>query len=131
MSPHIFHYDPPSLADDGDELSIQVRLQARLKLVAPTIRFVATPNAGKRSFGAAARAKREGMSAGFPDANIMWPGGIAFVEIKQKRGSLSPAQIDWLNWLHKAGFPCGCFRSVDRIIDFLRAAGAPIMERAA
>lgn len=129
MSPYIFPYDPPALADDGDELSIQVRLRNRLKLVAPQVRFVATPNAGKRSFGAAGRAKQEGMSAGFPDANVLWPGGIAFLEIKQKRGSLSPAQVDWLNWLHKAGFPCGCFRSVDRMIDFLRAKGAPIMEQ--
>lgn len=131
MSSYIFPYDMPAMADNGDELSIQVRLRARLKLVAPRVRFVATPNAGKRTFGAAARAKQEGMSAGFPDANVIWPGGIAFLEIKQKRGSLSPAQIDWLNWLHNAGFHCGCFRSVDRMIDFLRAAGAPIMERAA
>lgn len=117
------------MADEGDELSIQVRLRNRLKLVAPKVRLVATPNAGKRTAWAAQKAKREGMSPGFPDANILWPGAIAFIEIKPRTGTLSPDQIDWLNWLFKAGFPCGCFRSVDRMINFLRDAGAPIMEQ--
>lgn len=126
-----FPYDPPAAADDGDELSIQTRLRQRLRMTAPGLRFVATPNAGKRTFAAAARAKQEGMSAGFPDVSVIWPGGIAFIELKQRKGSLKPEQIDWLNFLHNAGHPCGCFRSVDSVIAFLRSAGAPIMERAA
>lgn len=132
---YLFHHDPRAVADDGDELSIQVRLRSRLRILAPTVRLVATPNAGKRTAWAAIKAKSEGLSKGFPDLNCLWSNGvgdaavpgIAFLELKDRNGSLSPEQTDWLNWLHQAGFPCGCFRSVDTACDFLRRHGAPFM----
>jgi hypothetical protein len=128
---YAFHYDPPAVADEGSEFEIQVRLRNRVKMVAPRIRLVATPNGGKRSQWEAMRAKAEGMSAGFVDLQAIWPGGIAFLEMKARSGTLSEAQIDWLNWLHNAGFPCGCFRSVESAVEFLRRAGAPVWEQAA
>ena len=136
---YLFHHDPRSVADDGDELSIQVRLKARLRMLTPGIRFVATPNAGKRTAWAAMKAKAEGMAAGWPDVTILWHNGIcetavpgiAFLELKARDGALSVPQIDTLNWLHKAGFPCGCFRSVDTAVDYLRKAGAPFAMAAA
>jgi len=131
----LFHCDDRSVADPGDELAIQVRLRSRMRMLAPGVRLVATPNAGKRTAWAAMKAKAEGMAAGFPDLNVIWSNGqgvnavpgIAFLELKDRNGSLSAAQEDWLNFLHQAGFPCGCFRSVDTAIAFLRAAGAPFV----
>ena len=132
---YLFHCDDRSVADPGDELAIQVRLRSRMRMLAPGVRLVATPNAGKRTAWAAMKAKAEGLSKGFPDLNVIWSNGqgvnavpgIAFLELKDRNGSLSAEQIDWLNFLHQAGFPCGCFRSVDTAIAFLRAAGAPFV----
>jgi hypothetical protein len=75
------------------------------------------------------------MAKGFPDLSAMWSNGhraatlagMAFLELKDRGGSLAPEQIDWLNWLHQAGFPCGCFRSVESACNFLRRHGAPFM----
>lgn len=128
---YLFHHDERAVADAGDELSIQVKLRSRMRILAPAVRLVATPNAGKRTAWAAMKAKAEGMSKGFCDLTALWAGGVAFLELKDRNGSLSPEQIDWLNWLHQAGFPCGCFRSVDTIVAFLERNGAPMMRAAA
>lgn len=126
-----FHTDPPAVADPGDELSIQVRLRARCKMLAPRMRLIAVPNAGKRTAWAAMKAKQEGMAKGFPDLIAIGPDFIAFLELKDRAGSLAPEQIDTLNFLHMAGFPCGCFRSVNTAIAFLIDHGAPFMAAAA
>lgn len=127
-----FHVDLPSVADPGDELSIQVRLRARCKMLAPTMRLVATPNAGKRTAWAAIKAYKEGLSRGYPDLNVFWPGpGVAVLEIKDRRGTIAPEQIDWLNYLHRCGVPCGVFRSVDSAVAFLRQHGAPFLAEVA
>lgn len=124
-----YHVDPRSVADEGSELSIQVALRRALKTLAPKAKLVAVPNGGQRSAWAAMQAKKEGMSAGFPDVLVMAPGGyIAFLEIKAKAGSLSEAQLDWLCHLHNMGFPVGVFRSVGTALDFLRKAGFPVLK---
>ncbi len=133
MSKFLFHCDDRSIADIGDEQSIQVRLRSRMKMLAPTVRLVATPNGMKTTAWSAMKAKAEGMSKGFPDLNAIWSNGrgemavpgIAFLELKDRNGTLKPEQVDWLNYLHLAGFPCGMFRSADSAIAFLREHGAP------
>lgn len=131
MTGYLFHVDPPSTADSGTEIEIQSRLRSRIKHLAPEVRLVAIPNAGKRTAWAAMNAKREGLAKGFPDLLALWEGGQAFLEIKARSGSLDTEQIAWLNWLHQAGFPCGVFRSVDSCIGFLREQGAPFLAAAA
>ena len=123
-----FHVDPPSVADAGDEIAIQTRLRSRMKTFAPTVRLVAVPNGMKTTAWSAMKARREGMSSGFSDLIALAPGHIAFLEIKARTGSLSGEQINWLNWLTSAGFACGCFRSVETAIAFLREQGFPFME---
>jgi hypothetical protein len=140
MSGYLFHVDPPAVADAGDEFSIQKRFLARMRTVAPSVRLVATPNAGKRTMWEAQRAKGEGMATGWPDLACYWSNGlddnaipgIAMIEFKTKTGRLSDAQIDNLNWLHRHGFPVGVFRSVSTAEAWLRQRGAPfLMEQAA
>lgn len=124
---YLFHVDPASVADPGDELSIQVAIRKALKARAPAISFVAVPNGAQRTAWAAIKAKAEGMSSGFPDAILMWPGGgIAFAEIKNRTGTLSDQQHVWLNWLTNAGFKAGVFRSVETCLAWLAEQGAPI-----
>lgn len=130
MSEFLFHVDPPAVADAGDELSIQIALRKKLK-GNPAIAFVAVPNGAQRTAWAAMKAKQEGLQAGFPDCIIMWPGGMAFAEIKARAGTLSDQQHIWLNWLTNAGFNCGVFRSVASCLDWLESLGAPVAARAA
>lgn len=127
MSDYLFHVDDRKDADPGDELSIQVRLRTTLAKIAPKVRFVATPNGARRTMWEARKSKAEGLAAGFPDATVMWAvGGIAYVEVKAKGGTMSPDQIQWLNWLTQNGFPCGVFNNVESCIAWLRDQGAPI-----
>ena len=124
---YLFHVDERAVADDGDELSIQVRLRKELKILAPKVALVAVPNGAQRTVWAAMKAKQEGLQKGFPDAILMWPeGGIAMAEIKARNGDLSDDQIIWLNWLSKAGFSCGVFRSSRTCLEWLQSLGAPV-----
>lgn len=125
---YVFHVDPPAVADASDEIGIQTRLRSRMKMLAPQIRLVSAANGVRTTAWSAMKAKREGMSAGYPDLIAIAPGQVAFLEIKAKTGALSGDQINWLNWLTWAGHPCGCFRSVDTAIAFLRQHGFPFLE---
>lgn len=132
---HPFHVDPPSAADQGTELAIQSRFRSRMKMLAPKVRIFAIPNAGKRTTWEAMRAKAEGLVAGVPDLVVLWSNGqgasaipgIAFIEFKTKTGSLSPAQTDYLTWLHNAGHNCGCFRHPDTALAYVKKCGAPFL----
>jgi hypothetical protein len=127
----LFHIDPPSVADAGDEAAIQTRFRSRMRMRAPEVKLVAVPNAGVRTSYEKFQRAREGLVIGFPDLVCLWLGGCAFIEFKQRTGSLSAAQHDNLNWLARAGFACGVFRSVESAMAFLRAQGAPFMAEAA
>lgn len=112
------------------EIAIQQTFRNRAKIVCPGVRLVAVPNGGKRSQWAAAQAKREGMSKGFPDLVALAPGGkVAFLEMKSAKGRVSDSQGEWLDDLHAMGFPCGIFRDADSAIEFLRAQGFPFIDR--
>lgn len=122
----LFHIDPASVADAGDELSIQVALRKALKLTTG-VRFVAIPNGAQRTAWSAMKAKQEGLASGFPDAIVLGPERlIAFLEIKARTGSLSEQQHIWLNYLTAAGFNCGVYRSVATALDALRDWGFPV-----
>jgi hypothetical protein len=122
-----FPVDAPAQADSGTEIQIQGRFRSRMKSLAPQVKIVAVPNGGKRTAWEKLAASREGLTVGFPDVIVLWDGGCCFMEMKQRTGSLSPAQIDNLNWLARNGFACGVFRSVDTAVAFVKAQGAPFL----
>lgn len=62
-------------------------------------------NAARRGWGAAAKAKASGMTAGTPDLRVyLWGGKLALIELKLNKGKLSPAQIAWHAEARKLGF---------------------------
>jgi hypothetical protein len=77
-------------------------------LRAKGIKFTASANGGLRHISEGVRFKKMGVSAGFPDLFI--PKAIApyhglFLELKrQKGGTVSPAQRDWLRYLEENGY---------------------------
>jgi hypothetical protein len=129
---YLFHVDPPSAADLGDEAAIQTRLRSRMRIHAPEVMLVAVPNGGKRTAWEAMQRSREGMAKGFPDIIALAPDGkVAFLEMKAKTGRLSPEQIGILERLCSLGFDCGCFNSVDSAMAALRRWGFPFLFQAA
>lgn len=114
------------------EIEIQQGFRKRLYYVAPKVRVVAVPNGLFTTRWSATQAKREGMSAGFPDVVCLWPSrGVAFIEFKRPGGPISDNQHEWHLRLHDMGHDICVAYSVDQAVDFLRACGAPILERVA
>lgn len=114
------------------ETSLRVRFRARVQIHCPAVRIVGVPNAGKRGLWAQNQARKEGLSAGFPDDLCLWkPGRAALIEWKTAAGRLSHNQEDWLAWLVGADFPARVCRDADEGIEFLRECGAPFITVAA
>lgn len=113
------------------ELDIQVSFRAQLRYVAPGVVCVAIPNGARRTQWQALQAKKEGLSAGFPDVMCLWDGGVCWIEFKQPGCYPNPNQREWLNRLERFGFVAGVARSVEEALAILRRAGAPVLERAA
>ena len=69
------------------------------------VRIIAIPNGGQRSIATAARLKSEGVTAGVPDLFI--PAWRVWIEMKrQKGGSVSADQKDWIAYLTGCGYRC-------------------------
>lgn len=126
----VYHIDPPAAAWDGSEIAIQTVFRARVRIMCPRVLVVAVPNAAKRSQWAINQAKREGITAGFPDVICIWPGKTAYIEFKARAGSISKNQREWMERLTSYGFPAGVFRHPETALEFLRANGAPFIDRA-
>jgi hypothetical protein len=86
----------------------------------PDVRIMAVPN-GMRAKGirTAVKAKKEGMSAGFPDLFI--PAWQLFIEMKRtKGGKVSPEQKDWLRYLQECGYTCYVANGAKEAITLVR-----------
>ena len=71
----------------------------------PAIKLFAIPNGGKRSIKTAIDLKAEGVKRGVPDLFI--PELFLFIEMKkQKGGSTSKEQREWLSYLEGVGYKC-------------------------
>lgn len=113
------------------ELDIQTSFRAQLRYIAPGVSCVAVPNGAKRTQWQQFQAKKEGLSAGFPDVLCLWDGGLCFIEFKADKGRVNDNQRDWLARLSRWGFVADVARSVDDAFAILDRAGAPITGRIA
>ena len=86
----------------------------------PELKFIHhSPNGGKRNVKEAARFKREGVKAGFPDLILpvvtSTSAGL-YIEVKTKKGRLSSSQKEWKDFLISQGYSWRLCRSVDECI---------------
>ena len=112
--------------DPASELERVSAFRRAMRQRAPLCRVVAVPNAGARGQKALNQAKREGAAWGFPDLMVLHAGRVAFIEMKNGKGKPADHQVEWLNYLQEAGFPCGVFRTARAACNFLASAGFPI-----
>lgn len=85
--------------------------------------FHATPNAGKRSYGALAYYKAEGLEPGFPDITLELASGpyrALHIETKSETGKLSDEQREWLIDLRTNGSFVCVARSFDDLVAYTR-----------
>lgn len=130
QAPVFFHIDPPTAAYDGDEITIQTVLLSRARIMCPAVTLAAVPNAGKRTQWEKNRRHREGLRPGFEDLIATWPGGgVAFLEMKDRKGKIDDAQMHWLKTHARQGHLVGVFRHPDTALDALRRWGAPFIDR--
>lgn len=119
-------------APDRSEIAIQTLFRSRCRILCPAVSIIAIPNAAKRTQWAAQRAKREGLATGFPDMLCFWKGpGIAAIEFKSAKGTLSDNQSEWIERLNDLGIPATVSRDPDHAVEFLRSCGAPFVGRLA
>jgi hypothetical protein len=86
----------------------------------------AIPNGLMRSQKARARAQGEGVMAGVPDLCVVYRGRAYFIELKSRRGVMSPAQREMARRLNYAGAAVCCCRSVPEVEAALREACVPL-----
>lgn len=87
--------------------------------------WFAIPNGGQRSKTEAAIFKGLGVKPGVADFGFVLPGGrAAFLELKSRKGRLSPAQRDFREACTAAGALWAMARTTDEAIEVLRSWGA-------
>jgi hypothetical protein len=80
------------------------------------------PNAGKRSLGAAAYMRSEGLKSGVPDVCLPVPRGgygALYIEMKTIKGKVSDKQADWILSLSAAGNCVRVCRSYEEAIEVI------------
>jgi hypothetical protein len=121
---HPFHYDMPRVRISDSEIVIQKACRDMIAKVFPKTRVAAVPNGQKRTRWQQQQAKREGVSAGFPDLILVGdrPGLVAFPEIKAK-AVMSEEQREWLVFMCVSGHNCGVFRNPETLMFKMREWG--------
>lgn len=101
----------------------QVAFVTWFKYQFPHVRIAAIPNGIRTSMRQAVKAKREGLSAGYPDLHI--PAWSLYIEMKRKKGGvLSPEQKSWHLYLEdhcssKVIVAKGCDDAITQVEQFL------------
>ena len=114
-----FHYDMPAVRISDSEIVVQAQCLDMIAKLFPHTRVAAVPNGSKRTRWQQQQAKKEGVSAGFPDLILIGEGYtdypslgplLAFPEIKAN-AALTTEQREWLTFMAACGHHCGVFRS--------------------
>ena len=89
-----------------------------------------TPNGGSRNKIEAAKLKRQGVTAGVADWLILYRGRLYCIELKTRKGRLSPVQKSWSETILNAGSAAyEVCRSLEEIQDCLMRWQIPMKAR--
>jgi len=91
--------------------------------IAPHWIFTHIASGERRDQVTAARLKRMGVTAGFPDLMFIGPGRVCWIELKAKGGRLSAAQGDIAAHLLAAGHGYLCSSDYRDIVETLKSWG--------
>ena len=111
---------------------MQIAIVAYLRKALPShYRVFAVPNGRfQASPRTIARLKAEGLTPGVWDMCIIRSDGwCAWIEVKSGAGKLSPAQVEFGDWLSAGGASTAVVRSVSEVEEVLREWGVPLKAR--
>jgi hypothetical protein len=110
---------------DASEHRIQSKLIGILPpLLKPDYIPLAIPNGGMRHPIVGKQLRAEGLLPGSPDLVFPLHGGfVAWLEMKNRTGSLSDAQLGMRARLLRLGHLWGCAESVDEALEYLNGVG--------
>jgi hypothetical protein len=117
--------DPPARQYRESVLQRSVHQYLSWALPPDAVHF-AIPNGLMRSQKARARAQGEGVAAGVPDLCVVHRGRALFVELKSRRGVMSPAQRSMTQKLIYCGAEVCCCRTLPEVEAALREACVPL-----
>lgn len=123
LAPGIFA--EPRDKDVSSEYQRQRAVLSFIRRHCPKVFVFAVPNAVRGEY-AKLKQQREGAVYGAVDLVFTWPGGCAFVEMKDRDGRPAPNQIDFMNRLHAQGHAVGLCRTLAGVLALLHRAGAPV-----
>jgi len=90
-----------------------------MRLKHPAHRIFAIPSGGFRHITTAVKLKKEGVSAGVPDMQIISLG--LFIELKRKKGGVvSKEQRDWIEYIRGCGYiaeVCNGFDEAKQLVE--------------
>lgn len=104
----------------NEEMAIQIAVANYLKYKHPQALFTIAPSGMKLPIGVAKKMKAMGYRAGTPDMMIFEPRGQyngLFLELKTKRGILSPLQQEFLSALDLRGYKTRVCYSYEQAVD--------------
>lgn len=87
----------------------------------PQYIIFANANGGARNATTGEILKAEGVLAGVPDLTIIAKGHVFFVEMKTAKGTISDAQIAFMEKAMNLGVFCLVARSIDQFISVVKA----------
>lgn len=110
------------------EEALQIAVVAWLRVaLPPDWRVHHSPNGGKRGKVEAARFKRMGTSAGFPDLILFGPSrNVVAIELKAPKGQTTPVQVGWLDHFAECGFDAFTCRDLPSVERALISVGIPL-----
>ena len=90
-----------------------------------------SPNAARRTRREIAEIKSHGMRTGWPDLEIVYRGGVYFIELKAPNKHVSPEQAQCHRELRCAGARVGVARSLVEVSLLLASWGFPLSAQVA
>ena len=105
-----------------NEQEIQEAIVTYIQIKYKGIRYCAAAGGLRTSISQATRMKRAGYVKGVPDLQIMESRhnyhGL-FIELKTKKGRLSPYQKHWIEDLNNKGYLAQCCKGVEEAMDLI------------
>lgn len=115
----------PAQQDASEDVIHEAVARLLRVVLPPSVWWSTIEHRNAKSVAEGGKRKKRGVKAGVPDILLCWRGVLHCIELKNRAGSLSPAQIDQRHEILNAGGRWALCRSVDDVTAQLARWGIP------